>query len=510
MLFGINTDLYNNKNILKIIEETNNITDNYNNNFLHYIIFHNKKDLFNKYKITEKDFLHKNIENISPFDIAVINNYTYYIYYCIDKLKINIDLNNKIGLDTYPYFSGNSTIIDEIINRCSISIIKYFINTFDKFQHYIFLKYIQEKRKKYNRMIIYFLENLKIDNINKECNCGNKSCDNFPLIISSINAHNYDIIKYLIDKKGININFIYKNKTFLYYLCRYNHYHSSFFYDCLYYLLNKGCDYTSGDFYYCLIKYAPSDIFLSIINNYPMDNINLTDNCGYNLLHHIISSNNTNKIPIINYLINKGIDINIPTEQGLTPLIIAGGYINNFEIVKLLINNGADYNYINKHNISLYVVLSMFNNLEFMKYLDRFYKIGIEHKKLAFECAILYNNTDIIKYLLLDYNKFNNIIINEMPLKLYCSLNCNKKIKNLIYKYDNNIIYKTIKYNDLEDKECLISSKNINIGDEIFICKYNHIYLFDEFKKWYINKQKNECIYCSNKLFENCYYKVVQ
>jgi len=51
----------------------------------------------------------------------------------------------------------------------------------------------------------------------------------------------------------------------------------------------------------------------------------------------------------IEEFIDNGMDINLPNEHGITPLITAI-YFKNYEITRLLVENGADVNYIYKEN----------------------------------------------------------------------------------------------------------------------------------------------------------------
>jgi hypothetical protein len=54
----------------------------------------------------------------------------------------------------------------------------------------------------------------------------------------------------------------------------------------------------------------------------------------------------------------------------------------------------------------------------------------------------------------------------------------------------------------------MLSAKEIKKGDYILKCEYNHVFLLDEFGKWYRNKCTNECIYCKNTLVKDNYYLI--
>jgi ankyrin repeat protein len=96
--------------------------------------------------------------------------------------------------------------------------------------------------------------------------------------------------------------------------------------------------------------------------------IDAYDTRGESVFHFAVRSRN---IDIINYLIEKGVRMNVLTHGNSTPLMDAVSYPNNLEVVKVLVDAGADLN-VFPLNLFLAAVLCCksgggFETLKFLK-----------------------------------------------------------------------------------------------------------------------------------------------
>jgi len=149
--------------------------------------------------------------------------------------------------------------------------------------------------------------------------------------------------------------------------------------------------------------------------------------------------NNTNRMSIINLLIDNNADINQTDRHGSTPLNIASEY-SNLDIVKKLLNHKADPN-INDNDGDSPLICSMWkNNMEISKLLiDHKANINLTNNILkspldyalengltTFQINQLFGIDFEIENLLLNENKKCPICYQEINLNIYMQCkNCN-------------------------------------------------------------------------------------
>jgi ankyrin repeat protein len=84
----------------------------------------------------------------------------------------------------------------------------------------------------------------------------------------------------------------------------------------------------------------------------------------------LFSLSQRNKINVLTYLINKGVDINVKLEiNGDTPLHCAAAF-GHYEVVQLLLNSGADKNIKNKFGMTPLTYAKNNNHTEIINLLN--------------------------------------------------------------------------------------------------------------------------------------------
>lgn len=104
----------------------------------------------------------------------------------------------------------------------------------------------------------------------------------------------------------------------------------------------------------CNSIYAINAEIVELLLKYPLDiNSKGLDDCTP--LYYTIGKGDNN---IVKFLIDKGADLNIPDNDGNTPLIATADMFDEDDtIIKLLLENGADPHIKNNSGVSVYKIL---------------------------------------------------------------------------------------------------------------------------------------------------------
>jgi hypothetical protein len=138
-------------------------------------------------------------------------------------------------------------------------------------------------------------------------------------------------------------------------------------------------------------------------------NINIRNIEGIPLINYIIYSHIGNVSPLVQLLINRGADINIKSDDRLTPLMIAADQ-DDFSSVKLLIEAGADLNIKDKFNFTALAYAIGNLNYEIIELLlINKANINIELKDCRYNYIDIYDDTTL--------KEFADIVYNNIPEK---------------------------------------------------------------------------------------------
>ena len=204
-------------------------------------------------------------------------------------------------------------------------------------------------------------------------------------------------------------------------------------------LIEKGADVNAKD------KYGTTPLykFVSSRNIKDFKVIDLLVSCKAEIrgaLDYALKNGDV-KIELIEYLIEKGADVNAQSNNQKAPLFRAIHY-NRMDLVKLLISKGADINAVDQYGNSLLHVACGIQDLWIMKFLVEEMKMNIniinESGNTVLHSALKRKSSfSIIPYLIskgADVNKVNNR--NEAPIHYSCygsnSRNDFKKIIELL------------------------------------------------------------------------------
>ena len=108
---------------------------------------------------------------------------------------------------------------------------------------------------------------------------------------------------------------------------------------------------------------------------------------------------------VVEYLIGKGININIQDKDKWSPLLIAS--INNsLEVIKLLLQQpNIDVNLRNSHLSTALIIASKYGHINVVELLLQHENIDVYIKDDVFKIALQYAKTDKIEQLLIKYGR---------------------------------------------------------------------------------------------------------
>ena len=412
----IETEIYDNKNIIYFIILSNNIK------FLDRLVQLNKNILLT----VDKNNL------IYPF-YAILNSLYDIFFYIIDKI---IELNDK-------------KILDMIFNKSTIFYIILEKNNLDLFEKYI---------HKYNKYIVWYNNNISFlneiiinykNNIDKILN----------IIENIINNNNFNLEKFF--KLPLNNNSLF---ILIYY------YYKPFIYNITN-KINKESIKKFISFYPNQINYENesnktiiyyisemNDIELldfCIKNNADINHISLISAYGYNnFCHHIVSSCNAD---MIKYILNLNIDFNFLNFLNETPIfsLVRNSIINNNNAIELIINllkKTDNWNSINIYGQSIIHLLCSKTYIEKLYGIlkTKYFDINFRNHYATTPIDILINTFKLLKYnnidkkikefkLLVVNNYINEIILSKSSdistnIKNICKNINNEECKNKVLK----------------------------------------------------------------------------
>lgn len=131
------------------------------------------------------------------------------------------------------------------------------------------------------------------------------------------------------------------------------------------YMLTRGFNvYEKDNFGRSIVHFAGSEEVLEyILEEFSFD-VNEKDDSGRNALFSIFMIDNKDqRRKILKSLIEKGADVNIQTQSGLSPIHQAASF-GDYDCVKLLIDNGIDVNVRDSLNHTALHILAASNNTE--------------------------------------------------------------------------------------------------------------------------------------------------
>ncbi len=154
---------------------------------------------------------------------------------------------------------------------------------------------------------------------------------------------------------------------------------------------------------------------------YPEADFHIADSSGENLL---FSAAKNKDAEVMEFLINKGLNVNKNNKYGENPLMLAVQY-NDAEVVKLLINAGADVNISSDMSVSPLTLSANTGKLETMKLLveagaDIHHRGFMDNTPLM--QAIGNDSVECVKYLIeigADINQLNSIDTSPLNAALY-------------------------------------------------------------------------------------------
>ncbi len=141
---------------------------------------------------------------------------------------------------------------------------------------------------------------------------------------------------------------------------------------------------------------------LAIAKNLKMVKLLVDNGANVNLINMykpaLISAVESNNIEIVEYLLNKGADVNIKVDNNYSAI----SYPNNIEIVKILVSKGADVNFKNSYNSTPLMWATNKGDLAIVKYLiNNGADINLQNDdgSKAIDIAIANGHKKIVKYL---------------------------------------------------------------------------------------------------------------
>ena len=205
-------------------------------------------------------------------------------------------------------------------------------------------------------------------------------------------------------------------------------------------LLKYGADVNSASSYYTVLSLAVKQSFRDIITlllDHPGIEVDKKASDGRTALHEAVNSQN---IPLINLLLDRGADINKAYKCGRTP-IQSAVLQNNKDIVELLLDRGAE---VNKDDTSKVTLLLCAVNKGYIDIVRLLLDRGADINKAdnsgrtPLQGAIQQNNKDIVELLLkhpnIEVNKADNS--GRTPIQSAVLQN-NKDIVELLLKHPN-------------------------------------------------------------------------
>jgi hypothetical protein len=177
-----------------------------------------------------------------------------------------------------------------------------------------------------------------------------------------------------------------------------------------------------------------------INQNVSIDSIlNYKNEYGETALMTAVASND---YEMVNYLIEKNVDVDEKTTSGLTALMIA----KELEIIKLLVDNGADVSAKDDQGWSPLIYISGNNNVEQLEYLfskgaDINSKTSNGYNLLYF--AIIGGRLEMIEFLI---NKNISFDINSKQIEDALLVAKEREFNNIINYFSNNYNYNLTQY----------------------------------------------------------------
>lgn len=425
---------------------------NYNDNHLIHlsVIFNNLnllKDIIKKYG--KKIFYLKNKNGENILHLAAKYQYVNIINFILENEIKLLNYQNKNGDAPYHYLLDDIKLLYDILNKYKKKLKenKINLNLISNINSTLINNIITKKKLDIHFKIIKLILDIGINpNIPF----------NFPPLINAVINNNFDIVNLFLEQKNININIndLY-NKTAIYYATRNNN--------------------------------------IKIIKLLIDKNIKLNHYSPYNSIQYINYVLSTKISPLIHFILDQKIDLNILDLNLNVPLANALELNLEEDIIKKLLVKTTNLNFPNINGKTAMDLLSE-------KYKLNKFKEILDTKNLSTK----YNDNEeklvIIKTKNYLFNIFNNAFI---FFYLYITIML-KKYNNLIIPFSNNLI----KSKPFENKNNNILINKINYHMEIndkygYKLNISHIfwvndkinYIYPEFEKSFKNVYKKKKIY---------------
>ena len=120
------------------------------------------------------------------------------------------------------------------------------------------------------------------------------------------------------------------------------------------------------------IEKCSIDLFKQIITDKTAEELNQTDNAGHNDLMHAVITRDQEKVAL---LVEKGVDLNTKTKNGLTAMMYAVRMKDNIGVVETLIKGGADINLQDKDGQTALMLAAKHNRLDII---EKFIEAGCD------------------------------------------------------------------------------------------------------------------------------------
>lgn len=313
-----------------------NACNNYGNTPLHYAAWASDFDSFKALRENGAILDIKNTQGQTPLQYACMGGNLEIFKYCVSNgIDVNAKIDDGSSIMHWAAYGGNIEIFKYLESKGIDANIK------DKDGSPPLFWAASGKRQE---MVKYLIGEKKSD-INQSDNKGNTP------LSSAIQAGSLEISQYLLEK-GANINQkLEDNKTLLMFAAQANNP------DLIQLLIDKGCDVNAFDDFgsTALINACGHGNFESVkalIKNSAKLNPGLCKretctNSGHTPLH----AASFWYPEIVEYLLEKGADVNVKNLEGETPLHYAVGS-DSTRIVAILCENGANVNLKNKQGVT--------------------------------------------------------------------------------------------------------------------------------------------------------------
>jgi len=245
----------------------------------------------------------------------------------------------------------------------------------------------------------------------------------FPITQAVKNGH-LNIVKYFIEDLGFNVG---KKDSDGYTLLHRAAYYGDL--EMVKYLIDRGASWNT------CIKYYGYPVFkaaegghLNVVKYFVEElgfDVNKRDKDSWTVLHWAaMGDKGEDNVKVVQYLLSKGLDIDVSTKKGLTPLYVASG-MGCVEVVKYLISKGAEWKRFKKKYGYPITYAVMKGNLEVVKYfiedLNYDFNKRDQRKRILLDWAAKNCQVDVVKYLVkmgADVGKINKNI------RFWVSYNC--------------------------------------------------------------------------------------